>query len=84
MTFATPFRATALALLGAACLIAQTPAATPAPTYPPSIGQLVAKTKTEIKVMNLADFKAAFDRKETGLILDVREPDEYLVPHPVV
>ena len=81
MNLAAPFRATALALLGAACLIAQTPAATPAPTYPPSIGQLVAKAKAEIKLVNLADFKAAFDRKEAGLILDVREPDDYLEGH---
>lgn len=57
-------------------LVAQT-AAAPAPTYPPSVGQMVAKVKAEVKAVNLADFKAVYDRKETGLLVDARNENEF-------
>lgn len=62
------------------CLIAQT-AAAPAPTYPPSIGQLVAKTKAEVKPISMADFKALYDQKGTGLLIDVRNENEFEEGH---
>jgi rhodanese-related sulfurtransferase len=52
-------------------------AAPAAPNYPPSVGQMVAATKKQIKTINLQQFKAAFDQKELGLIVDVRQEDEY-------
>jgi rhodanese-related sulfurtransferase len=52
-------------------------AAAPAPSYPPSIGQLVAKTKSQIKTIKMAEFKAAFDKKDLGLIVDVRNENEF-------
>jgi len=71
---------TGIVSLGAG--LAQTPPAThSAPTYPPSISQLVAKTKGEVKAINLEDFKAVFDRKETGLLIDVRNENEFEEGH---
>jgi rhodanese-related sulfurtransferase len=52
-------------------------AAAPAPSYPPSINQLVAKTKSQIKTIKLAEFKAGFDKKDLGLIVDVRNENEF-------
>ena len=54
-----------------------TQAAAPAPTYPASIGQMVARTKTQIKTIKMPEFKAAFDRKELGLLIDVRNENEF-------
>jgi rhodanese-related sulfurtransferase len=64
----------AAALLGMAVLL---PNISVAQNYPPSVGQLVATTKKQIKTMDMAAFKAAFDKKSAGLIVDVREPGEY-------
>jgi rhodanese-related sulfurtransferase len=52
-------------------------AAAPAPTYPASITQLVAKTKSEIKTIKMPEFKAGFDKKDLGLIVDVRNENEF-------
>jgi rhodanese-related sulfurtransferase len=48
-----------------------------AQNYPPSVGQLVAATKKQVKTIDMAAFKAAFDKQGLGLIVDVREPAEY-------
>ncbi len=48
-----------------------------AQNYPPSVGQMVAATKKQIKTVKLDEFKAAFDKKDLGLIVDVRQEDEY-------
>lgn len=64
----------AAALLGIAVLL---PGLSVAQNYPPSVGQLVAATKKQIKTMDMAAFKAAYDKKAAGLIVDVREPGEY-------
>ena len=73
---------TALMLAGVVTLAAaQTapvaPAAAPAPSYPPTINQMVAATKAKVKTIKMADFKAAFDRKDLGLIVDVRNENEF-------
>ena len=52
-------------------------AAAPAPTYPASIGQMVAKTKSQIKTVKMPEFKAAFDQKSLGLLIDVRNENEF-------
>ncbi len=41
----------------------------------------VAKAKAEIKKVTPADVKAAIDKKEKMVILDVRDPDEYKAGH---
>jgi rhodanese-related sulfurtransferase len=64
----------AAALLGIAVLL---PGYAVAQNYPPSVKQLVAETKKQVKTMDMAAFKAAFDKKAAGLIVDVREPGEY-------
>ena len=44
---------------------------------PPSVSQLVANAKKAIKTANMAEFKAMYDKKDVGLLVDVRDPDEY-------
>lgn len=48
-----------------------------AQNYPPSVGQMVAATKKQIKTVKLDEFKAAFDKKDLGLLVDVRQEDEF-------
>ncbi len=48
-----------------------------AQNYPPSVIQLVATTKKQIKAIDMATFKSAYDKNSLGLIVDVREPGEY-------
>ena len=52
-------------------------AAAPAPSYPPSIGEMIAKTKSQIKTVKMAEFKAALDRNDVGLLIDVRNENEF-------
>lgn len=52
-----------------------------AQNYPPSVGQMVAATKKQIKTFKLDEFKVAFDKKELGLLIDVRQEDEYADGH---
>lgn len=61
-------------LLGAAMAM---PGVVGAQNYPDSIKQMVGAAKKQVKVINLEQFKAAFDKKDAGLIVDVRNPDEY-------
>ena len=68
---------TALMLAGVVTLVAAQTAPAPAPTYPPTINQMVAATKAQVKTIKMADFKAAFDRKDLGLIVDVRNENEF-------
>jgi rhodanese-related sulfurtransferase len=86
MSFRMKLLATALCLAGTALCgyataqVAPAPApqaAAPAPAYPPSVFDLVAKTKAQIKTIKMDEFKAAFDKKDVGLLIDVREDDEF-------
>jgi rhodanese-related sulfurtransferase len=52
-----------------------------AQNFPPSVTELVARTKAQVRTIDLATFKAAFDRKSVDLIIDVREPGEYAEGH---
>ena len=52
-------------------------AAPAAPAYPASINQMVAKTKSQIKTIDMAGFKSAYDRKDVGLLIDVRNENEF-------
>jgi rhodanese-related sulfurtransferase len=52
------------------------------PAGPPQIVKdMVAKAKAEIKKVPAADVKAAIDKKENVVILDVRDPNEYAAGH---
>ena len=48
---------------------------------PPSVSQLVANAKKAIKTVNMAEFKTMYDQKDVGLLVDVRDPDEYAAGH---
>ena len=53
-----------------------------APAGPPQIVKdMVAKAKAGIKVVSAADVKAAIDKKEKAIFLDVRDPGEYAAGH---
>jgi rhodanese-related sulfurtransferase len=52
-------------------------AAASAPSYPPSVNELVARTKSQIKTIKMPEFKAAFDRNDVGLLVDVRNENEF-------
>ncbi len=45
------------------------------------VKDMVAKAKAEIKKVTAADVKAAIDKQEKAVILDVRDPDEYKAGH---
>ena len=64
----------AAAALGIAVLF---PGLSVAQIFPPSVGQLIATTKKQVKTIDMATFKAAYDKQGLGLIVDVREPAEY-------
>lgn len=49
--------------------------------YPASVKDLVARTRAQIRTIDMAAFKSALDKREAGLIVDVREPDEYRSGH---
>jgi rhodanese-related sulfurtransferase len=53
------------------------PAVVAAQNYPASVKELVANTRKQIKTVDMAGFKAAFDAKTPALIVDVREPEEF-------
>jgi rhodanese-related sulfurtransferase len=52
-----------------------------AQNYPATVGQLVATTKKDVGAISMADLKAAVDRGEAGIIVDVREPSEFADGH---
>jgi rhodanese-related sulfurtransferase len=53
-----------------------------APAGPPqAVKDMVAKAKSAIKVVKAEDVKAAIDKKEKAVILDVRDPNEYAAGH---
>ena len=48
---------------------------------PPVVKEMVAKTKGAIKTVSAADVKAAIDKKEKAILLDVRDPGEFAAGH---
>jgi rhodanese-related sulfurtransferase len=48
---------------------------------PPVVKEMVAKAKSGIKTVSAADVKAAIDKKEKAVYLDVRDPGEYSAGH---
>lgn len=48
-----------------------------AQSYPSSVVQLVATARAQVKTIDMATFKSAFDKHDLGLLIDVREPGEY-------
>ena len=67
-------------LLAAGLLIGGTVAAQkapPAPTYPDSIKAYVGAAKKQIKLIKMDEFKALVDQGKAGLIIDVRQENEF-------
>jgi rhodanese-related sulfurtransferase len=53
------------------------PGVATAQNYPDSVKQMVGAAKKQVNTIKLEQFKAAFDAKKLGTIVDVRNPDEY-------
>jgi rhodanese-related sulfurtransferase len=53
-----------------------------APAGPPAVVKdMVAKAKGSIQIVTAADVKAAIDKKEKAIFLDVRDPNEFAAGH---
>lgn len=48
---------------------------------PQIVKDMVAKAKAEIKKVSASEVKAALDKKEKAVVLDVRDPNEYAAGH---
>jgi rhodanese-related sulfurtransferase len=48
---------------------------------PPVVTDMVSKAKAAIKVVSAEDVKAAIDKKEKAVFLDVRDPNEFAGGH---
>jgi rhodanese-related sulfurtransferase len=69
-----------IGLLAAGLLIGGTAAAQLAPTapnYPDSIKAYVGAAKKQVKLLTMDQFKALVDQGKAGLIIDVRQEDEF-------
>jgi rhodanese-related sulfurtransferase len=69
-----------LKVLSLACLVSvglALPGYAVAQNYPDSVKQIVGAAKKQVPLVNMEQFKAGYDKKELGLIVDVRNPDEY-------
>ena len=53
------------------------PAAASAQNYPPSVIQLVADAKKQVRTIDMARFRSGLDDNQLGLLIDVREPGEF-------
>ena len=53
------------------------PAAPAGPTYPDSVKAYVGSVKKQIKTINMEQFRALVDKKASGLIVDVRQENEF-------
>jgi len=71
--------ASASLLIGCAAPVQAPPAAAaPAgPSYPDSIKTYVGSVKKQVKTINLEQFRALYDQKAAGLIVDVRQENEF-------
>ncbi len=71
-----------LAVLFVLSMLSLTFAQEQKPAGPPQVVKdMVAKVKASIKTVKAADVKAAVDKKEKAVILDVRDPGEYSAGH---
>ncbi len=52
-----------------------------AQTAPPSVGELLARTKAQVKSIDMATFKSGLEKGELGMVIDVREPEEFEEGH---
>ncbi len=68
--------------VGSMAFAQQAQPAAPAPSGPPQVVKdMLAKAKASIKIVSAADVKAAIDKKEKAVYLDVRDPNEYAAGH---
>jgi rhodanese-related sulfurtransferase len=68
----------AVGLLAAAVAL---PPAVQAQNFPDSVRKLVADAKKQVPLIKMDAFRAGLDKKTLGLIVDVRDPDEFAAGH---
>jgi rhodanese-related sulfurtransferase len=49
--------------------------------YPASVVDLVAAAKKAVNTVGMAEFKSHYDKKDLGLLIDVRDPNEFATGH---
>lgn len=49
--------------------------------YPPQVLELVARARQQIRTIDMATFRAALGSGNAGLLIDVREPQEFGAGH---
>jgi rhodanese-related sulfurtransferase len=67
------------AFLAAIALAVPGPAS--AQIFPPAVTELLARTKAQVKTIDMAKFKSGLEQGGLGMIIDVREPDEFEEGH---
>jgi len=71
-----------VSILFALSMVGTTLAQDKAPAGPPPVvKEMVAKAKGSIQKVSAADVKAAIDKKEKAILLDVRDPGEFAAGH---
>ena len=71
-----------LSVLFALSIVSVTLAQEKAPASPPQVVKdMVAKAKGAVKSVPAAEVKAAIDKKEKAILLDVRDPGEFAAGH---
>ena len=48
---------------------------------PPAVKEMLAKARAAIKIVKAEEVKAAIDKKEKAVFLDVRDPNEFAAGH---
>jgi rhodanese-related sulfurtransferase len=69
--------ASASLLIGCAAPVQTAPPSPAAPNYPDSVKTYVGSVKKQIKTINMEQFRALYDKKAAGLIVDVRQENEF-------
>lgn len=49
--------------------------------YPASVARLITNARKVTKTVSMNEFKSIYDKKDYGLLLDVRDPSEYAAGH---
>ena len=71
----------AIVFIGAFAVTAPALAQTPAPAWPPIVGQHVAAVRKTVKTTDMAGYLAVVKNPNGAMLLDVREPAEFAAGH---
>ena len=72
---------TALVAILLVCTVILIPEVSYSADVPSSVTKLVSDAKKAIKTVNMDEFKNLYDKKALGILIDVRDPNEYASGH---